>query len=310
MRRRISHGLIAGCAIFQSRNSTRRPPSETRRRPATGLRSPDGWRHWPDIHAAQGELVEADHLYQRAADVVEAVMLNAPSSTAQARLIGVTSEVFLGHFRVAVAQQLPAKAFTILEQARGRAIADLLRVSSRRDEWSFLAREQMQYVSRLQGRLLSATSTRDRQALLDALWQAEQDMLPERMASRAVLASNRAPITMASLRRVLRPDETILEYAVDEPRSFCLVITRRGPRTVPLWSDSFSVRYSARIRMFRYFTNPANPPDSPAGGHCRLIGPASFHCASAGSVGLSVMSQISWPFNHTCRRAPLNAIRT
>src|ERR1051325_5182921 len=38
------------------------------------------------------------------------------------------------------------------------------------------------------------------------------------------------------------------------------------------------------------------------------MGPASFHAASAASVGLSVMSQIFVPFKVTWRRGPLKEI--
>lgn len=188
-----------------------------------------------EIHAAQGELTEADDTYQRATDVVEAVMLNVPTPDAQARLIGVTSDVFLGHFRVAAAQQAPEKAFVIVERARGRAIADLLRVTPKPDETSAV-RAQFQQLSQIQSRLLTTTSQKHRLELLEDLWQTEQDMAPDRMISREALASSRAPITLATLQRTLRPDEVLLEYVLDEPRSFCLVVTRQTQRIVQLAS--------------------------------------------------------------------------
>src|SRR5439155_18075577 len=71
----------------------------------------------------------------------------------------------------------------------------------------------------------------------------------------------------------------------------------------------FSIRrYSSLILTFRNLTKPAKPPASPAGGHWKVIGPASFHSASAGSVGVSVTSQIFVPFNQTRSRGPLNEI--
>jgi hypothetical protein len=55
-------------------------------------------------------------------------MVNVPSREAQARLVGVTSELYAGHFRLA-ADRLndPVKAYEIIERARGRTAADVLR---------------------------------------------------------------------------------------------------------------------------------------------------------------------------------------
>ena len=52
---------------------------------------------------------------------------------------------------------------------------------------------------------------------------------------------------------------------------------------------------------------PCAPPDSPAGGDCRLMGPASFQRASAGSVGSSFRSEIFWPFRCHGDVRPLGA---
>jgi len=209
-----------------------------------------------EIDADQNKLAQADRLYQQAADIVEGVMLHVPSSAAQARLIGVTSDVYTGHFRVAAAQRNVAKAFTILERARGRAIADMLRASSHREQTSAAALEQMREVSALQIRLLKTTAPSERRTLLDELWQVEEDMLPERTASRAALATNRTPVTLPELQQTLAPDETVLEYLLDEPTSYCLVVSRHAKSLVTLpsrrqlerLSDTFvkSLRASAR----------------------------------------------------------------
>ena len=81
-----------------------------------------------DIYAAQGHLADADRLYDQATDIVEGIMVNVPSREAQARLIGVMSDLYTGHFRLAADRlHAPVKAFQIIERARGRAVADVLR---------------------------------------------------------------------------------------------------------------------------------------------------------------------------------------
>ncbi|MEO8257278.1 MAG: hypothetical protein ABI868_08035 [Acidobacteriota bacterium] len=88
---------------------------------------PDRLRVMADIYEGQARFQEADAVYQQATDVIEGIMVNVPSTGAQARLIGAMSAIYTGHVRLAVDRlRDPGKAFAILERARGRAIADVL----------------------------------------------------------------------------------------------------------------------------------------------------------------------------------------
>jgi tetratricopeptide (TPR) repeat protein len=58
---------------------------------------PDRLRGLAEIHAAQGRVAEANRIYGQAADIVEGIMVNVPSREAQARLIGVTSQIYEPH---------------------------------------------------------------------------------------------------------------------------------------------------------------------------------------------------------------------
>jgi hypothetical protein len=53
-----------------------------------------------EIYAAQGQVANANRVYDQAADIVEGIRVNVPSREAQARLVGVTSELYTGHFRL------------------------------------------------------------------------------------------------------------------------------------------------------------------------------------------------------------------
>jgi tetratricopeptide (TPR) repeat protein len=111
-----------------------------------------------DIYAAQGRPVAAARLYDQAADIVEGIMVNVPSRDAQARLIGVMSNLYAGQFRL-VADRLnnPAKAYQVVGRVRGRALADVLRSlpdSTQKDEGA--ATDQTRAISRLQVRLMKA----------------------------------------------------------------------------------------------------------------------------------------------------------
>ena len=188
-----------------------------------------------EIYAAQGKVAAADRLYEQATDVVEAIMVNVPSRDAQARLIGVMSDLYAGHFRLAADRLAnPLKAYDIIERARGRALADVLRSVPGSDRGvSDAAATQIRAISRLQVRLMRAQVASERRKLLDELWQAEQTSV-QRLDNRT---SNPAPTTRIPVQRLqaaLKPNEALIEYVLTEPRSYCLTITRTAARLVPL----------------------------------------------------------------------------
>jgi hypothetical protein len=49
-----------------------------------------------EIHAALGDLDKADKLYGRAADLIEGLLVNAPSSRVKSSMIGAMSEIYVG----------------------------------------------------------------------------------------------------------------------------------------------------------------------------------------------------------------------
>ncbi len=202
-----------------------------------------------EIRAARNNVQDADRLYQEATDIVEGIIVNVPSPTAAARLIGVMSDVFTGHFRLAAGRlQDPKKAYNVLERARGRAIADVLRTfPSRRNGPSPLVVDQMKAISRLQVKLMAARTPVERRQLLDRLWEAEQRTdFADREGSRSLLVRANH-VTVTAVQQALAPDETMLEYVLDEPRSYCLVIRRRGLSIVVLPAKS---RIDALVESF------------------------------------------------------------
>ena len=131
---------------------------------------PDRLRVMADIYEGQARFQEADAVYQQATDVIEGIMVNVPSTGSQARLIGAMSAIYTGHFRLAVDRlRDPGKAYAILERARGRAIADVLRTApTRQPSASPALVAQARTISQLQGRLMKASRPAQRQELLES----------------------------------------------------------------------------------------------------------------------------------------------
>lgn len=88
-------------------------------------------------------------------------------------------EVFLARVRVELSMgSSPERLLQIIEQARGRAIIDLLMGRGQGEKAkSMSAKEGERRISALQSRLWSAKSPIARQKLLDQIFQAESDMM-------------------------------------------------------------------------------------------------------------------------------------
>jgi len=182
-----------------------------------------------DIAASTGQRKQADRLYRRAEDVTDGLLVSLPSRQVESSLIGTMSNIYLGHFRLAVEQKNVSEAFHIIESARGRAIADQLRSGTEatgpKDKITQNARQEL---NRLQIELLHSVSPSQRKQLLGRLFETEQVLGPGGESRTEVQeATLQASISrLRTIQRSLRPDEAILEYVLDKPQSFCLHISR------------------------------------------------------------------------------------
>lgn len=182
--------------------------------------------------AALGKAADAERTYEEAQDVLEGTMLNVPSPSAQARLVGVMSDVYTGHFTLLARQGDAQKAFAVLERARGRALADVLRGAGQGP--SALDRQHNRTISQLQVRLLRARSAPERRLILDELWNAEQNA--GKTGPSSPLSGRARRANLSSVQERLGPAETLLAYVLTEPNSFCLIITRTDANIVELAS--------------------------------------------------------------------------
>jgi len=190
-----------------------------------------------EVLAKKGQLNAAVQAYDQAADLVNAMLVNVPSPQVEGSLIAIEGEVFLGRFRLAVQLKDFNKAYQILESARGRSVADVLRTTPPKDVGlSSIAKAAQKEVNRIQIALLHTQTRPQRKRLLDRLFEAEQLLGPvAKPRNRLQEASLQIkPVDLGKLRKSLLPDEMILEYALDEPNSYCLTINREYSRIAVL----------------------------------------------------------------------------
>lgn len=219
-----------------------------------------------DLAAQTSHAKQADHLYARAEDVTNGLLLTLPSREVESSLIATLSNVYLGHFKLAALRlKNTSQAFEILESARGRSIADQLRSGAQIElPEDRMAEGAQQELSRLQIQLLHETSPAKRSALLQRLFEVEQMLGPEGQARTTMQqATLRAvPTSLREVQQSLNPDTGVLEYVLDDPTSFCLYITRRNAGVIELPAgraelDKLVAAYRAQV-LTRTDTIPAS----------------------------------------------------
>ncbi len=186
-----------------------------------------------DLRASQQRHTEARGLLEEASDLLEGLFTKTSSPWVRSRLVGGMDEVFLARIRFESSHGTDVRrTFAVVEQARGRALLELLLATPIADIKRPPAfRAGQRQLAALQLQLLRATTRTERQRLLDQIFIAESTFaaVSTEMFNRTRTAPRR-PLTLSDVQRALRRDELLLEFTLDEPASYCLVITRTAAR--------------------------------------------------------------------------------
>jgi CHAT domain-containing protein len=183
------------------------------------------------LRALRGEYAAADAAYTKASDFVEAMLAGDPNAAGKSSLVMVMSDLYTGHFALLADHfRDTSRAYSVLERARGRVTLDLLSKGTGADRDKAVAIEHQ--ISQLHLKLLAAKSAAQVRQLREQIFLAEQSrwLVEQRVAQ----TEARRTISLAEMRKALAPDETLLEYVLADPRSYCLVINREQARIVVL----------------------------------------------------------------------------
>jgi CHAT domain-containing protein len=177
-----------------------------------------------EIKDREGEPEAAEALYEQATDVLDGLLINSASPDAKSSIVAAMSDIYIRHFALAVRLRHTSEAFAIVERARGRTAADLLRASFHRPIEAPNGTPSDRSIANLQLRLLHSVSVAERKEILADLFDAEQKRFLEAGTQSSRTAAH--PIDISDLRRVLHPDELLLEYVVSDTGSYCLAVSR------------------------------------------------------------------------------------
>ena len=175
------------------------------------------------LQIAEHRYRDADRTYRRAAAIQDIMIGRTDNVIGKTALVKSASELYAKHFAL-IAEHIhdTAEAFAVIEQARGRVMTDLL-LSGTSTSPESIATEKS--IARLRLELMAARSDREVRQLRDKIFLVEQSrsITPDI----SILTRKRhTTIALGTLQETLAPSEALLEYVLDEPTSFCLVVTR------------------------------------------------------------------------------------
>ncbi len=239
-----------------------------------------------NIREAEGRLDDALQLLERATDVVEALLVNVPTSTHASSLIRTMSRVYVKHFELASGHGRSVDyAFAVLERARGRVLRDVIaqvtaaELTHRRSaEYMRLQRE----LSRLQRSLLLLRKPAERQAALRQIWEVEQKLLGTETDMPTWRGGRSDPISLSALRASLKPDELVVKYVWGERRVYALTISRDAARITSLAQPAHVERL-----LTQYFEGLQREADS------------ADAAQAANSLYRAIVAPLRWPASKT-----------
>ena len=188
-----------------------------------------------DVESRRGNVLAAERNYRLASEVVDHLVSNVTPFEEKDFLLASMGSIYLGRARLALQQHDSEAAFTALEQVYARGIAESMRLHSDRDRMALEFTEPAaKRVSVLQASLMNERQTARRSQILTAIWEAEKRGIVIRDSDGVAAGADGVIVGLPQLQRTLRPDELLLEYALDQPYSILLAIDRRSITTFRL----------------------------------------------------------------------------
>jgi CHAT domain-containing protein len=183
-----------------------------------------------DLKARRGRVNEANALYEQAEDVIESMLISVDEPYWNSSVASSMSQTYLQHFELVTKSGDVPGAFYVLERVRGRTLAWALE-----DRKALPTTESGQTASLetdlagLQLQLMQTNSTEKREQLMDQLVEYERRLglaWTKEDAPGHGLPVEPAPLS--KVQEVLKPEEVFLEYVLDDPTSFCVVVSKKG----------------------------------------------------------------------------------
>ncbi|MCC6178181.1 MAG: CHAT domain-containing protein [Chloroflexi bacterium] len=191
-----------------------------------------------EVRASERRFVDAADLLEEGSDLLEGLLSKASSPWVQGRIINGARDIMLARIRLeGMRGPAAARLFAIIEQARGRALLELLRARPVAAVAQPAAlRKQEQEIAKLQRQLFQPMSRAARRRLLDRILAAEEALAP--MATEVFDRTRRSAVTgettLTSFQQALKPNELFVAFALVDPQSFVVIASSQSARVQTL----------------------------------------------------------------------------
>src|ERR1700733_12018262 len=195
-----------------------------------------------EIMARLGNIKSSNQLYEKSADLLDALLSKVPTPTVERQLLSDLSQVYSGYFASLSTQGRTADAFRVIERARGRVEAQSLTHHEVITPHEPNAIEQ--HLTQLNLVLLNTDESAARVHILDTIYQTEQQLNTDSASGDVALE----PVDLGQLQADLRPAELFVEYVLDSPQSYALAVTHQTVRRYPLPSKDVLEQEATQYR--------------------------------------------------------------
>jgi CHAT domain-containing protein len=173
-----------------------------------------------EIMARLGDIKASNELYEKSADLLDALLSKVPTPTVERQLLNDLSIVYAGYFVSLIDQGRTEDAFQAIERARGRVEAQGL--SHHEVILPHEPDAAEQNLTKLNIQLLNTDDAATRGHILEAIYSAEQQLGAEPLSN----DPPPAPVALGILQHELSGSELLVEYVLDDPNSYALAVTR------------------------------------------------------------------------------------
>lgn len=173
-----------------------------------------------EILARIGNTKASNELYEKSADLFDALLSKAPTPTIERQLLDDLSAVYAGYFASLGDQGRTDDAFRAIERARGRVEAQGLAHHEIIPPHEPGAAEQN--LTELNVRLLNTDDSATRAHILEAIYSTEQQLGTGTLSNDPPPAS----VALGELQHELSGSELLIEYVLNDPVSYALAVTR------------------------------------------------------------------------------------
>jgi CHAT domain-containing protein len=167
-----------------------------------------------------GNVKASNDLYEKSADLLDALLSKVPTPMVERQLLSDLSMVYAGYFVSLTDQGKVEDAFRAIERARGRVEVQALAHHAVIEPGQSDA-GQVRLTS-LNVQLLNADDPKARRDVLAAIYSTEQQLTDDSSA----MDVPPTPVPLSELQRDLQASELFVEYVLADPHSYALAITQ------------------------------------------------------------------------------------